>query len=272
VNGILSMPAEKYHAAEGVSRSMLEYISGDYSPAHFAARFITKEASEEETPALKFGSIFHRCLLEPETADGAFYVKPEKLSYSTIPGKEWRSVHADRPVISAAEAATIKGAHRAVWRHPVARQILEGSQREQSMFAIDAKGTLRKGRLDALNVARNAIGDVKTCERADEESIGKAIVKYGYHRQAYWYEQLCKLLGMDCAFALIFVEKSPPFDVVCHTIDDEDMDIAADLVEHDLQTYRNCMESGKWPGRSNGLTPAALPGWYVKKFEGRHRA
>ena len=67
MNGIFTIPSEQYHAAAGVSNSALKWIRAPKTPAHFKAKFIDKVIPDEESPALRIGSVLHRCVLEPET-------------------------------------------------------------------------------------------------------------------------------------------------------------------------------------------------------------
>jgi hypothetical protein len=212
-----------YFAADGVSRSMLEDIlPPESTPLHFWARHIGKTAVDEETAAKRLGALTHRFLLEEDTTKGAFHIKPEGMKFSNKEGIAWKAAHADLPIITADEMGAINGMRAAVWAHPTARRFVKGAQLEQCLFATDEKGTLRKGRLDMLNERGDYLADIKTCISASEKEISKAVDNFGYYRQAAFYLDLCKLLGIEKkAFVLICVEKTPPYDVVCWQIADE---------------------------------------------------
>jgi hypothetical protein len=254
-DGIRTLSAEQYFAADGVSRSMLEDIlPPESTPLHFWARHIGKTAVDEETAAKRLGALTHRFLLEEDTTKGAFHIKPDGMKFSNKEGIAWKAAHADLPIITADEMAAINGMRAAVWAHPTARRFVKGAQLEQCLFATDEKGTLRKGRLDMLN------------ERGDY--LAEAVNNFGYYRQAAFYLDLCKLLGIEKkAFVLICVEKTPPYDVVCWQIADEIAALGRREYQTALQIYRNCMESGRWPGRSEAILGIGLPAWRQRELD-----
>lgn len=262
--GIHSLSFEAYRKADGVSRSDLEWLR--YSPAHYKAH---KDGliAEEEGPALTMGTIIHRAVLEPDTMEGAFYVKPEGMKFTTKEGIAWRDSHQDCPILSADDAATVRGVSASVNAHPMAKRLLAGSDFERSLFADD-KGLLLKSRFDILPKSGNAIADLKTCERADLESVEKAIANYSLYRQAAFYGRVAKLLGMDrTAFVFIFVEKSPPYAVACYQLADDVIRAGASLVNRDLDLLRECIANDSWPGYGDTILPAAVPGWLLKQLE-----
>ncbi len=265
--GILSMTAEQYRAASGVSNSDREWIAPPRTPMHFRAK-MDGLIVDEETPAKRIGTITHRCILEPETMEGAFHIKPQGMNFATKEGKEWKAAR-DRsfPIISLEEANSIKSMAQAVWRHPTASRILKGADFERSAFAMDGD-LLLKARFDCLPKTGNVIADLKTIESADLESVEKAMFNYAYFKQAAHYLRVANLLalGRD-AFVFIFVEKSPPFAVACYQLADEVIRAGEMLVERDLQLLRNCMASNKWPGYGDGIMPAALPPFAMKGIE-----
>ena len=124
--GIHSMAFERYCAADGVSKSMLDILA-ERTPMHLRA-YMMREDQEPETPAMRFGTILHRALLEPDTYAGGFHVKPEKLTFTTKTGKAWKDEHADKPVITLAESQQIDAMVSAVHLHPFAKRLLKGAQ------------------------------------------------------------------------------------------------------------------------------------------------
>lgn len=261
------MSSEQYHAASGVSRSMLEWLTPPKTPAHFKCKCIDKLIPDEETPALTMGTLTHRCVLEPETMDGAFYVKPDGMNFATKEGKAWKEAHEDKPIITGDASAAISGMRDSVWRHPKVAAILKTSEFERSAFAMDGD-LLLKARFDALPKAGNVIADLKTCERADLESVEKSMLAYGYFRQAAFYLRVASLLGLERDFfVFIFVEKQPPYAVACYTPSDVILEAGAMMVSRDLQLLRNCYAEDRWPGYSEAIEPCALPAWAMKSLE-----
>ncbi len=267
-DGIHTMDFGTYQKSEGISNTMLGWLEPPLTPAHFKARWITKEIVEEETPSLRMGQLTHRCILEPDTMEGAFYVKPEGMKFTTKDGIAWRDSHADRTILTADEANDVTRMRDSVWRHPIARRVIEKSQKERNLFAKDSTEILRKCRCDLLPSSGNALADLKTCGSAHPDEFAKNIADYGYHRQAAFYLAITKLLGMEFTrWLFICVEKTPPYAVAVHALDPTALDYGAMLVNRDLQVYRNCLESGEWPAFGNEVGFVSLPPWKLKEAE-----
>jgi hypothetical protein len=270
MNGIHTLSYEQYRAAEGVSRSDLEdLIPDEGTPLKFYRKHIACCDREEETDAMRLGSLTHRFILEPETIKGAFHIKPEGMNFATKEGKAWRAEHSDRPIIPLDEACRIQAMREAVWSHKGSRKFLEGAQTERCLFAQDGKGTLRKARLDLIPASGNALADLKTCQSASEFQMSKSMDKLGYNRQAAFTLGLCKLLQMEFHhWFLICVESSAPFDVVVYPVDPAAIQVGRNEIEGAIQTYRNCLETGNWPGRCSGIAePLTLPAWRQRELD-----
>lgn len=267
MNGILTMPAEQYHAAAGTSNSMLKWIGLPKTPQHFWAKYIAKLIPDEETDALRIGSLTHRAILEPDTMEGSFHVRPLGMKFNTKEGMAWRDSHADKPILTGDEANAIRAMRDSVWRHPVASRILKHSDCERSAFADD-RGQLLKSRFDALPRGVKFIADLKTCEAADRDSVERSISKYGYFRQAAFYLKVADLLGLDReSFVFIFVEKVPPYCVAVYQLDDLVIEAGHRVITRDLDLLRQCQESNTWPGYSAELESAGLPKWEMDRLE-----
>ncbi len=266
--GIHSGDFESYQKAAGLSRSMLREMAHPRTPAHFRARYIDKiTGPEEETPAMILGTLTHRVILEPETCENAFHVKPPEMKFTTKDGIAWRDAHQDRPIITSDQAASMLGMRESVLANPIARKFIERSLREQNIFADD-DGIRLKARLDLLPDSGNALADLKTCESADDISFSKSIDSYAYHYQAGFYLDVCALAGREFSqWVFITVEKKPPFLCATYNLEPVAIDYGRKLYRRDLHVYRECVASGKWPGYSPQLTCISLPQWKQKEME-----
>lgn len=240
-------------------------ILAEKTPAHLRA-YLDGEV-KEETDAMRFGTIFHRAIGEPDTYRDGFFIRPEKMSFTTKEGKAWRDEHKDKPVLTTTEAKQIEKMAYAVHTHPFAKRLLFGGIPEQSIFVEDGQGTLRKSRLDVLTKG-NVVADLKSTESANLESFERSISRYRYHVQAAYYLDNCNLAGIDKqAFFFICVEKSPPYAVRCLQLDGTVIEYGRTLYQHDLQLWRNCLESGEWPAWGDGYDECALPQYELRQLE-----
>jgi hypothetical protein len=92
--GILSLPEGQYRAAEGISKSSLDWIAPPRTPAHYKAK-CDGLIKDEQTPAMRLGSMIHRAILEWDSLD--YVVKPagHELRHQGRQGVEGRADHRD---------------------------------------------------------------------------------------------------------------------------------------------------------------------------------
>lgn len=264
--GVHDMPAEQYFASDAVSNSDLKWITPPYTPAHFRA-YKDGQIEREETEAMRIGTLTHRCILEPEKMKGSFVVKPAGMNFTTKEGRAWRDAQT-QTIIAQDHADMIARMADAVWKHPQARTLITGSERERSLFVREDSLWLRS-RVDCLtNHRSNIIADLKTCELDDLASVETAIYKYGYYRQAAFYLRVAQALGLGKEkFVFIFVEKTPPHCVALYALTDEALEAGNMEVDASLTLLKHCMAEDHWPGREPGINEASLPNWALKELQ-----
>ena len=264
--GILSLPEGQYRAAEGISKSLLDWIAPPRTPAHFKAK-VSGLIADEQTPAMRLGSMIHRAILEPETVAGAWVVKPEGMTFTTKEGKEWKAAQT-LPIITSQEADTISGMRDSVHAHPAVKRVLANARTEVSLFANGEDGVLRKARIDALPEGGNVIVDIKSCQSADPDLMAKSVVAYRYDVQAAYYLDICKLLGIDKSeFLFVCVEKLPPYAVAVYALDQDAISWGRMQYQRDLALIKDCEAKDHWPSFTQDITTLALPAWAQKQVD-----
>jgi hypothetical protein len=184
-----------------------------------------------------------------------------------------------RVPLLAADYARVEAMAIAIRGHPLADVLLDPQRgnAEQSLFwTDDDTGIWRRARLDYLPDPRHGrrmvIPDYKTCDRADRESVRKAVGNYGYHIQAAQYTGGVRALGLDDdpAFVFVFQEKTPPYLVNVVQLDDEAMAAGRDRMRLACEIFRDCTQAGYWPGYSDlSRDPdvISLPPWATRAME-----
>lgn len=151
----------------------------------------------------------------------------------------------------------------ALRRHSLAATLLSEGKPEVSAYAVDdATGVIRRGRFDWLHPT--VVVDYKTANTAQPDAFATAGAKVGYHMQAAWYLDLARDLGHPAeAFAFIVQEKEAPYLVSVVEFDDAAIDRGRELNRRALEMFRDCTESGIWPGYQAPDTYArvSLPRW-----------
>lgn len=157
---------------------------------------------------------------------------------------------------------------------------------EVSYFYETEDGIKLKVRPDLLTT--NKIVDWKTTalDSLDEDSIAKAIIKYGYHISLSMYQVvLHEIENKWYTPILVFVQKQEPFDAVmcdisewCYSYDpDEDFvkpGVGALEFRKLLDLHTECVRNNEWPGAENTIEAdgntrimkPAVPYWYAMKY------
>lgn len=135
--------------------------------------------------------------------------------------------------------------------HRLAMRLLDGGQAEVSAYAPDDEtGVMRRGRFDWLGTT--VLTDYKTAVTVDPRDLAGrygVIRKLRYDMQAAWYTDLARDLGHPAlAFAFIFQMKEPPHLVTVAYVDDNDLHEARADNRRALALFRDCTNSGQWPG------------------------
>ena len=251
----------EYHASTAISKSGLDLIRK--APALYAYR---RDNPQEQTPAMRLGSLTHTAVLEPHLFGPSVIVRPEGIDRRTSAGKaDWAAfeIEADgKEIVTAEEMSKLAAIRDAVHNHPAAAKALAGSPTiEQSIF-WDADGIACRCRPDAVT-ERGVIVDLKTTRDASPEGFAKSIAQYRYHVQAAFYSDGYKAaFGVaPRGFLFIAVETEPPFLVAVYVASEPMTHRGRIEYQADLDTFRWCRDHNDWPGYSGHVLTIDLPKW-----------
>lgn len=214
----------------------------------------------------EFGKAAHIHILEPELFDKEVAIKPDTYLNDKNEKKDWsgnakycRQWIADRKsegrtVINSEEMESILQIEKSLKKnYHVEGGILDGLA-ELTMVARFGNIWLR-ARPDKLPSGGNGdFADVKTAASVSENDRYWANRKSGYYIQA----AICRMvsqavMGPDWEFggyALVWCEKSPPYDVVLDQIDESDISKGEELVRAALGYLNKCIDQNQWPGEN----------------------
>ena len=264
--GLLSMPADQYHAHQAVGHSGLVRIMR--SPAHYQ-EYVSNPP--EPTPAMQLGTAFHAALLEQDMFHQTFVIAP-KFDRRTKEGKAaaeaWEVENAGKTALTVDQMAVIEEMVVSVRSHAGAERLLAEGVAEMSAFWIDREtGIECKCRPDFLSMAGETVTgivDVKTCCDASADGFARAIATLGYDVQAAFYQDGLKAVtGRTIPFYFIAVEKEAPFAVAAYKASDEVIEVGRAKYRGALQLLQWCRTRGCWPGyQPNGeIETINLPRW-----------
>ena len=309
---VYGLPNEAYHHQAPYS----EYLSSSqlkrYAVSPKAFKFALDNPTEEKSDALRFGSLFHLAMEKIQqfgTID-AFYdsvaiFTPPKNDKTGQPYGTTTKAYAEaynrflaensgKEIATLDEVRQIDDMVGSLVRPSVggatARQVLKllkwAKVTEVSYFYETEDGIKLKVRPDLLT--RGKIVDWKTTalDSLDEDSIAKAIIRYGYDVSFSMYQYvLHEIEGKWYTPILIFVQKSEPHDCLmcdisewCYTYFPEDdfvkPGVGAMEFQRLLKLHTECIKNNEWPGAETAIEAdgntrimkPAVPYWYAMKY------
>lgn len=151
--------------------------------------------------------------------------------------------------------------------HRMAMRLLSEGKPEVSAFCVDERtGVLRRGRFDWLGPT--ILDDYKSAVSSEPNAFVKAAANLGYHMQAAWYTDLAADLGHPAeAFAFIVQEKEPPYIVTVIELPADLVDVGRTRNRQALERFRDCTESGLWPGYvpDDEFAAPSAPSWLLRE-------
>lgn len=251
---IYDEPAATYHANPALGSTDIRSLIK--SPALFRDRMDALD--ERETPALLFGTASHMALLEPTRFAAECAVRPEGIDFRTTIGKQWRDDHADKIIVSQADAIHLHYMHE---RMPAEiRSILAAGKCEVTVRtkinAIDVQC-----RIDCWSGDGSVLYDLKTI--GDIDYIEKSVWKYSYHIQDRWYGRVVatETDKKRPAFRFIFVEKKPPYRWRIVELDADYQMRADDAIGGALLDLEERTRTGDWADPGELRMMVSPPSW-----------
>lgn len=245
-----------YHSSPAVSRSKLHLMSR--TPKYYKWAI---ENPREPSDSMKFGTAFHKFVLEPETFADEIAIRPI-VNLRTNDGKAQMQAFLEmceqenKTDISQAQYETILKMAESIKQEPYAALVLVGDHEKSFYWTDSLTGIECKCRPDSFRRmkenSRILIVDLKSCDKADDVSIRRDIVKYGYDLQSYMQ---CKGVSEDLHvpvdnidFMFVFVEKDAPFMVNVLQVDEFVLERGETLFREYIGMLKYCTDSNNWYG------------------------
>lgn len=279
--GVYELDDETYHddpvPGGSLSNSDAKLLLPPSCPAKY--RYV-RDHGRPPKRAFDVGHAAHKLVLGagPELVAVAGTGKAGPDTWATNVDKERVAAVRERGAVPLhpAEMVLVQAMADALRAHPIAAALFdpEHGQPEQSLFWVDQEtGVWCRARPDWLpapRAGRMVVPDYKTCDRADLDSLSKDIYKHAYYRQAPWYLDGVRALGLaddDAAFVFVCQEKEPPYLINIIEPDAEALAAGRARNRHAREVYRDCAATGIWPGYSSDIELISLPRWATYQLE-----
>lgn len=260
------MADSEYRAIDALAQSDLAWFK--YSPQHYFRR---KEL-RPETPAMRFGTIFHTAILEPNKFKENYLTEPETV---TIDGKTldlnkriakhrdyleaWRLDHSDKMILSEKDAENLTGMLLNIGKDKELVSLIEMGSPE-CVVTWEYRGRACKAKAD-LWIPDSKYGplviDFKKTQDASESGFTRSIYNYNYGLQSAWY-----LEGFEASrFFFVAVEEKSP-----NAIGKWDAELWLEHGKLTMDRYidklEECERTGLWPWYSgSSFSPIRPPTW-----------
>lgn len=275
--GVYELDDDTYHSDPVPGGSLSHSGSKLLLPPSCPAKFLyEQEHPSPPSDVLDFGKAAHRLVLG---------TGPEIVE---VPHKDWRTnaakamkeeAHARGAVpLLTADYDVVQAMATKLSEHPVAMDLFSFGVPEASLFWPDPEtGVWRRARTDWLPQESNGrmiIADYKSARSANPRQFAQAAADYGYASQGAWYRDAAidLQLAEQVAFVFVVQEKTPPYLVSVVELDTEALRIGRALNRRAIDIYRQCTETGEWPGYADDVVLASLPAWYVRQIEQEYAA
>lgn len=248
----------RYHADPALGSTSLKTLATK-TPAHYQHDRTHPKFSD----AFTLGTAAHSLILEDDTSGIEIVFADNWLSKAAKEAKSAALAAGKQPLLSK-EMVQVQAMQYAVMNHPQARDLFTGHLAEQSVF-WDEDGLMLKCRPDAWKPG--VLVDLKTARDANPNEFGKTAHEYGYHQSAAHYIDGVKAAtGEELPFHFVLVEKTEPYLVSVVELDVEAINIGRQLNERAKRIYRECQETGNWPGYTTSEL-VSLPMWAIYQAE-----
>jgi hypothetical protein len=268
------MPEAMYHGDPAPGGSLSASDAKLLLPPSCPALYRYRREHPKVSAAFDYGTAAHKLVLGTGPAINVI----DAADWRTKVAQEARKAAyaGDAVPLLIGEFSKVQAMADAIRRHPLASALLnpDRGDAEQSLFWIDdITGIWRRARLDWLPRPRLdkrlIIADYKTCDKADEASAVRAIANYGYYISAAQYIDAVRALDLDDDPEILFIfqEKAAPYLVHVIGLDDKAIAAGRERMQTACEIWRDCTETGIWPGYPDDITYVSLPPWVERNLE-----
>jgi exodeoxyribonuclease VIII len=225
----------------------------------------------ESTPAMKFGSLLHCMVLEPEQVLERYLVIPKmdmrfKDSKSVVAALMEANRGKETVSFEIFQQASIAAGY--VRMHPEFEPFTKTPQLIEKRIDFYVNGFACRSKLDMVCPEQQVIWDVKTTQDASPGAFARSIADYGYHRQAAFYIEACQQeFGSVFRFLFIAIQKTEPWECGVYELGHDDLAKGYFEIQSLLDEYRKRKISNNWEQVwSTGIVPVSLPKYYRSDF------
>jgi hypothetical protein len=262
--------ATDYYQIKALSHSMLSCLA--QNPMECKMRYVDDPPTlpKKDSAAFAMGHAVHCLALEPDEFEERFVSFP-KVDRRTKEGKEFaarfEAENKGKIILDPQEFQDAMACVQALNDHPEFATIMAQPRRVEVPFEFELFGHPFKAKPDAIIDSMKLILDIKTTDDASPHRWQWSAVDYGYHRQAYIYQQAVQLETNEWyRFIFAVVEKPKPSTrgipptVALYELNDTTIEMGEDDTLGLVREYERRTKENDWQQPySSGIVPLRLP-------------
>jgi len=211
------------------------------SPYHFIKYC---EELTEPTDAMKFGSLCHALILEPDKVEEKYFIVPD-YDRRTKAGKEAYETAlieaGDMELVRESVFAKAKEIKEKLFENKPAMSLLNQITETEKRIEFEFDGWDWVGFVDGIG--DDIIVDLKKVADANPYAVRSGFFRMGYHRQAFLYLHGTKSLHKRKYYIVAFDEKG---GISCHFVDSNCLTIAENELKTHLNNFMECILLDRW--------------------------
>ena len=256
------LPAGEYHAHHARSKSYLWKLYNE-TPAH------AELAAGKTSKVMDLGTAVHLAALEPHRFDLDLIRGPDDRR-----GNKWKDALEEgasygKLVLTSGDYDKALQMGEAARKIPIVRQ-LAGSPilAEPSAFWTDEDtGIECRCRPDIYSPAFEIMADLKTTGDASRDAWARTAANFGYHAQEGFYAPGWEKAGGGTVdgFIFIVIEGEFPHMTAVYELSPRAVEEGRAAMAKALATYKECRDSGVFPGYPDHVQELDLPSWTYRE-------
>lgn len=262
---------EHHHQSfEAISSSGLKTLLD--SPFTYLSQLYDRQngINQKASKSMKFGTIAHQMILEPEVFRSKFIVMPDfgdqRKKENKLAKENWLiDIPKDSVIFKDNdEYDDFVGVISAIANHKKARDIFkEGVSEVSGFFKHEKTGLLCRIRPDFISTRQDLslFLDLKTARDSSYRGFQRAIWDYRYDMQlAFYREGIKQITGQYPQHSgWVVVENKKPYEVAIYTANESTLSIGEMWVDHALEKLKKCIVSCEFPMRQTQIESMSLP-------------
>lgn len=230
-----------YQNLQGISSHWL--IAMFDSPAACWRKYLDPQRpAEDQTAALRLGTLVHGLALTPKQFDQEFAVMNcERRTKADRARWEWVQAQGAIP-IRPAELDQARAIVAALQASPEARKLLRQGKKERTIIQPRQAGLLPlKARIDVHDESKRQVVELKTTWNL--AAAQATMERYRYPLSAAFYRELVRGQGV----VFVFAQTREPFEVAVMPMERQQLQAGREQWQTALRRFDDCWRRNEWP-------------------------